>query len=131
MDAKHYYHFCCDACVWHFPSSYSKHQIEKQKKNYRGIWRKADKLSAKRRRKCDPAPQSWKISQLKERAEDIRQLNLLLEEQFRMKEAMMHQDGRAKQRQGIMTGDYREKIGEYLSIIDGIPPDGAGSRPPA
>ena len=68
------------------------------------------------------------IAKLKEKADDIRQLYLLLDEQFRVKEAMMHQDGKAKQRQSIMAEAYREKIDEYLSLTDSLLPDRTGTR---
>ena len=69
-------------------------------------------------------PITNEITQLKTDAENIKSLNLLLEERFRLRDEEVKGLGsKAIERQSIMSEGYRKALNEYLSLIDSIPPE--------
>ena len=71
------------------------------------------------------SPVSEEIALLKKTADDIRITHLLLQERFSLREERVHSLGsKALDRHRAMAEGYRKALTEYLSLVDGIPPDG-------
>lgn len=69
------------------------------------------------------------IDQLRNEAKNIRALQLLLDDKFRVREEEVKGLGqKAIDRHKAMVENYREGIEEYLSLIKGIPSDGEGLK---
>jgi len=68
-------------------------------------------------------------AQLKATAEDVRTVDLLLQERFRLMDEEIKSKGpTARVRQGVMADGYRKALAEYLSLIDSLPPEGQNAE---